>query len=45
MSIETRTNLENLAKHYNLTASAVVDMLIERETRAIEQRKEDENVR
>lgn len=43
MSKETRTDLDGVAKHYNLSASATVDMLIAKETRLIEkQRKEDE---
>lgn len=43
MSEETRANLDRVAKHYNLSASATVDMLIAKETRLIDkQRKEDE---
>ena len=45
MSEKTKANLERLKKHYNLSASATVDMLIAKETRLIDkQRKEDENV-
>lgn len=44
ISKETRENLNLIAKHYNLSASATVDMLIAKETRLIDkQRKEDEN--
>lgn len=44
MSEDTRADLNKVAKHYNLSASATVDMLIAKETRLIEkQRKEDEN--
>ena len=43
MSEETRTDLDRVAKHYNLSASATVDMLIAKEKRLIDkQRKEDE---
>lgn len=42
MSEDTRADLDKVAKHYNLSASATVDMLIAKETRLIEQRKEDE---
>ena len=43
MSEDTRADLERVAKHYNLSASATVDMLIAKETRLIDkQRKEDE---
>ena len=39
----TRADLDKVAKHYNLSASATVDMLIAKETRLIDkQRKEDE---
>lgn len=42
MSEETRADLDRVAKHYNLSASATVDMLIAKETRLIDkQRKED----
>lgn len=44
ISKDTRADLNRVAKHYNLSASATVDMLIAKETRLIEkQRKEDEN--
>ena len=44
ISNNTRTDLDRVAKHYNLSASATVDMLIAKETRLIDkQRKEDEN--
>lgn len=43
ISKETREELNRVARHYNLSASATVDMLIAKETRLIEkQRKEDE---
>ena len=43
ISKDTRTDLDRVAKHYNLSASATVDMLIAKETRLIDkQRKEDE---
>ena len=43
ISKETREKLNRVAKHYNLSASATVDMLISKETRLIDkQRKEDE---
>ena len=43
ISKDTRTDLDRVAKHYNLSASATVDMLIEKEKRLIDrQRKEDE---
>ena len=43
ISKETRADLDRVAKHYNLSASAAVDMLIAKETRLIyKQRKEDE---
>ena len=43
ISEETRENLDRVAKHYNLSASATVNMLIAKETRLIDkQRKEDE---
>lgn len=43
MSKDTRSDLDRVAKHYNLSASATVDMLIAKETRLIDrQRKEDE---
>ena len=43
ISEDTRADLDRVAKHYNLSASATVDMLIAKETRLIEkQRKEDE---
>ena len=43
ISKDTRTDLNRVAKHYNLSASATVDMLIAKETRLIDkQRKEDE---
>ena len=43
MNEETKKRLELLKKHYNLSASAVIDMLIAKETRLIDkQRKEDE---
>ena len=43
ISKDTRADLDRVAKHYNLSASATVDMLISKETRLIDkQRKEDE---
>ena len=43
ISKETREELNRVARHYNLSASATVDMLIAKETRMIDnQRKEDE---
>lgn len=33
MSETTKANLERLKRHYNLSASAVIDMLISKETR------------
>ena len=40
---DTRADLDRVAKHYNLSASATVDMLIAKETRLIDkQRNEDE---
>ena len=37
-----RADLDRVAKHYNLSASAAIDMLIAKETRLIDkQRKED----
>ena len=43
ISKDTRSDLDRVAKHYNLSASATVDMLIAKETRLIDkQRKEDE---
>ena len=45
ISNNTRADLDRVAKHYNLSASATVDMLISKETRLIDkQSKEDENV-
>lgn len=42
ISKDTRADLDRVAKHYNLSASATVDMLIAKETRLIDkQRKED----
>lgn len=35
MSEETKDDLDRVAKHYNLSASATVDMLIAKETRLI----------
>ena len=44
ISKDTREDLNRVAKHYNLSASATVDMLIAKETRLIDkQRKEDES--
>ena len=44
ISKDTRADLNRVAKHYNLSASATVDMLIAKEKRLIDkQRKEDEN--
>ena len=44
ISKDTRADLDRVAKHYNLSASATVDMLIAKETRLIDkQRKEDES--
>ena len=44
ISKDTRADLDKVAKHYNLSASATVDMLIAKETRLIEkQGKEDES--
>ena len=43
ISKDTREDLDRVAKHYNLSASATVDMLKAKETRLIDkQRKEDE---
>ena len=43
ISKDTRADLDRVAKHYNLSASATVDMLIAKETRLIDkQRKEDD---
>ena len=43
ISKDTRADLDRVAKHYNLSASATVDMLIAKETRLIDKhRKEDE---
>ena len=43
ISKDTRTDLDGVAKYYNLSASATVDMLIAKEKRMIDkQRKEDE---
>ena len=43
ISEETREDLDRIAKHYNLSASATIDMLIAKEKRLIDkQRKEDE---
>lgn len=43
ISEETREYLDRIAKHYNLSASATIDMLIAKEKRLIDkQRKEDE---
>ena len=42
ISKDTRADLNKVAKHYNLSASATVDMLIAKESRLIDQRKEDE---
>lgn len=36
ISKETRVDLDRVAKHYNLSASATVDMLIAKETRLID---------
>ena len=42
ISKDARSDLDRTAKHYNLSASATVDMLIAKETRLIEKkRKED----
>lgn len=42
MSEETRVDLDRVAKYYNLSASATVDMLIAKEKRLIDkQRNED----
>ena len=35
MSEETKKRLELLKKHFNLSASAVIDMLIAKETREV----------
>ena len=44
ISKDARADLNKVAKHYNLSASATVDMLIAKEKRLIDkQRKEDEN--
>lgn len=40
ISKETREHLDKLAKYYNLSASATVDMLIAKEMRFIERCKE-----
>ena len=43
ISKDTRADLDRVAKYYNLSASATVDMLIAKETRLIDkQRKEDD---
>ena len=43
ISEETREDLDRIAKHYNLSASATIDMLIAKEKRLIDkQRKEDD---
>ena len=43
LSKDDRAKLDALARHYNLSASAVICMLIAKETRLIDkQRKEDE---
>ena len=43
ISEETREDLDRIAKHYNLSASATIDMLIAKEKRLIyKQRKEEE---
>ena len=43
ISKDTRADLNKVAKHYNLSAFATVDMLIAKEKRLIDkQRKEDE---
>ena len=43
ISKDTRADLDRVAKRYNSSASATVDMLIMKETRLIDrQRKEDE---
>ncbi len=36
MSEKTKANLDRLKKYYNLSASAVIDMLISKETREVE---------
>lgn len=36
ISKDTRADLDRVAKHYNLSASATVDMLIAKETRLID---------
>lgn len=35
ISETTKANLERLKKHFNLSASAVIDMLIAKETREV----------
>ena len=43
ISKDTRSDLDRVTKHCNLSASATVDMLIAKEKRLIDkQRKEDE---
>ena len=43
ISKDTRSDLDSVAKNYNMSASATVDMLIVKETRLIEKkRKADE---
>ena len=42
MSEETRADLDKVAKHYNLSASAAVDMLIAKETRLIDKQREED---
>ena len=41
ISKDTRADLDRVAKHYNLSASATVDMLIAKETREIDQLTQD----
>ena len=39
ISKDTRADLDRVAKHYNLSASATVDMLIAKETRLIDKQE------
>ena len=39
MSEETRAYLDKIAQHYNLKASAIIDMLIAKEIRNIKKEK------
>ena len=43
ISKDTRSDLDRVAKHCNLSASAAVDMLIAKETRLIDKQLRKEN--